>query len=245
MKKQLFKTEKVLSNLMFLCMVLFIKFIIIDIYSIPSGSMEPTLKVGDRVLVNQMAYSIRIPNTENHLVRYDTPQKGDVVVFYEHETGLRYIKRIMATEGDTVTLKGDTFFVNGKPLQKDKSSNPEQNKDYDYYVEHNNGKSYTVKYIHNYTRWFDYISQYKKGDFTGYEGVKERRLGSWVVPKGKLLMIGDNRDNSKDSRFLKQPYIDIDQVLGKAIAVPFRFNQISSDSVLSYPSLASGNTSLY
>ncbi len=94
-------------------------------YQVPSGSMEPTLLPGDRVVVDMQAYGLRIPFTDIELVDGDAPKPGDVVVFKSPADGVRLIKRVVATEGDTVALADGHLSINGIPLQAAKNGDIE------------------------------------------------------------------------------------------------------------------------
>ncbi|PSV01043.1 signal peptidase I [Photobacterium kishitanii] len=242
------KKREYVKTSLFIAAILLIKFVVIDMYKIPSGSMIPTLNIHDRVLVNQLAYSLRIPGTEYHIAKISEPKRGDVVVFYEHNSGDIYIKRVMAIGGDKVSQIGEQIYINDKPLKTKKVSYPNLTSQFDYFNEQNGGKSYIIQYNKNVSNWFNYINIYRHGDFGTKKEQRKIRYSNWVVPYGKLFMMGDNRDNSKDSRFLKGSFISIDQVIGKAIAVPFNLSPLnlqSRNGIEFIPRLTKANTGLY
>jgi len=102
---------------MALLLALFIRTFIVQAFKIPSGSMIPTLLIGDHILVNKLAYGIRVPFVEDYAIRYRAPQRGDVVVFiFPEDHSKDFIKRVIAVGGETVEIRGKKVFVNGKPI---------------------------------------------------------------------------------------------------------------------------------
>ncbi len=109
----------------FLVLWLFIRGTIIEAFKIPSGSMIPTLQIGDYLLVNKLAYGIRLPFVDNAVYEYSKPKRGDIVVFTkedidsEEEENMNFIKRVIAVEGDKVSLKNMIVYINGEPTHED------------------------------------------------------------------------------------------------------------------------------
>ena len=97
---------------------LFIRTFIVQAFKIPSGSMLPTLQIGDHILVNKLAYGIRMPFLERYAVRFGNPRGGDVVVFvYPVDRSKDFIKRVIGVEGDRVEIRNKKVFINGKPIE--------------------------------------------------------------------------------------------------------------------------------
>jgi signal peptidase I len=159
-------------------LALFIRTFIVQAFKIPSGSMLPTLLIGDHLLVNKFIYGIRVPFTGKILIPIVDPSKGDVVVFkFPKDRSVDYIKRVVGTPGDTVEIKNKKVFVNGiavddphahvsSPAILDAQSSPRDN------------------------------------------------FGPILVPENRIFVMGDNRDNSYDSRFWG--FVDQKDILGKA-----------------------------
>jgi signal peptidase I len=100
---------------MALVLALFIRTFIVQAFKIPSGSMIPTLQIGDHILVNKLAYGIRIPFLENYLVDFGKPQRGDVVVFiFPEDRSKDFIKRVIGVAGDAVEVRGKAIYINGR-----------------------------------------------------------------------------------------------------------------------------------
>src|SRR5215218_3401800 len=88
---------------------------IADWNDVPTGSMKPSIIEGDRIFVNKLAYDLKVPFTTWHLAQWDDPQRGDVVVFYSPQDGVRLVKRVIGVPGDEITLRNNRLYVNGQP----------------------------------------------------------------------------------------------------------------------------------
>jgi signal peptidase I len=172
-----------------LAVVLCLRSFVAEPFRIPSSSMMPTLLVGDFILVNKFAYGLRLPITNHKFVATGEPARGDVVVFRPPQhPDQDWIKRVIGVPGDTVAYHDDTVFVNGKPLQ--------------------------------YVPLGRYEGKGQGADATGARLLTEQLParphpvlerddrpffiqgeGEWTVPEGEYFVMGDNRDNSEDSRF--------------------------------------------
>ena len=155
---------------------------------IPSGSMRPTILEGDVVLVNRLAYDLKVPLTDVSLATLGEPQRGDIVTFTSPTDGTRLIKRLVALPGDLVELKNEILFINQQSAQYSEASAliepvaPGMDVPATRATESGVGKAHAVQFLH---------------------GVTARRdFGPVVVPANHYFMLGDNRDNSADSRFI-------------------------------------------
>src|SRR4026209_485846 len=102
---------------MALLLALFIRTFIVQAFKIPSGSMIPTLQIGDHILVNKLAYGIRVPFLEDYVVDFSKPKRGDVIVFiFPEDRSKDFIKRVIGVAGDTVEVRAKRVFINGKPI---------------------------------------------------------------------------------------------------------------------------------
>lgn len=185
-------------------------------YKIPSGSMIPTLKIGDFIFVSKLSYGIKIPFTNKEFVHFSDPQKGDVVVFIEpvhHE--LDYIKRVVGVPGDVIELKNDVLFINGKEQERTKIKDTEKILN-----------DYPSAHIRDAATVFEENLSGHKHTMMEFSRISEN-FGPVTVPADHLFMMGDNRDNSGDSRVWG--FLPISNVRGRAM-----FIWLSLDSVNPY-----------
>ncbi len=166
---------------------------------VPSGSMVPTLLPGDLVWVNKLAYDLKIPFTTRHLAEWGDPQRGDVAVFYSPADGVRLVKRVIGLPGDLIEARGDRLWINGAPL--DYAPLPAAAADAGrsaFRVEEAlAGRPHPVQVL------------------PGRRAL--RTFGPVRVPAGCYFMMGDNRDDSHDSRFFGS--VPRASVIGRASTV--------------------------
>ncbi|HXX82132.1 MAG TPA: signal peptidase I [Thermodesulfovibrionales bacterium] len=162
-----------------LLLALFIRAYFIQAFKIPSGSMIPTLLIGDHILVNKFIYGTTIPFSDKRILVFRRPEKGDIIVFkYPEDRSRDFIKRVIAVEGDVIESKNKVIYVNGKAV-----SEP-------------------------YTQHTDTSLRPR--------GIEPRdNFGPYTVPKEKYFMMGDNRDQSYDSRYWG--YVDMRDIRGEAL----------------------------
>ena len=167
---------------------LFIRTFVVQAFKIPSSSMEPTLLVGDYILVNKFIYGIRIPYTDTKFFPMKQPDRGDVIVFiYPKDTSKDFIKRVIGKEGEKIEIVQNKIFVNAKQIE-------------------------------------DPWGHFEKYDWSKYLQAMEK-FGPVVVPKDCLFVLGDNRDNSQDSRFWG--FVNLNAVKGKAFIIYFSWDRLS------------------
>ena len=166
---------------------LFIRTFIVQAFKIPSSSMEPTLQVGDHILVNKFIYGIKIPFTGMKLFQFKKPKRGDIIVFiYPRDRSKDFIKRVIGTEGEKVEIIRNKIYINDKLI----------NDPWGQYNEKSDG----VRYLQ-----------------------PMEKFGPIIVPKESLFVLGDNRDNSQDSRFWG--FVNIHAIRGKAFFIYFSWNR--------------------
>src|SRR5436190_3083131 len=109
--------KREIRPLLILALILFsMRSSLADWNVVPTGSMQPTILVGDRVLVNKLAYDLKVPFTTWHLAEWSNPQRGDIVVFYSPKDGTRLVKRVIGLPGDTIESRNDQLLINGEPV---------------------------------------------------------------------------------------------------------------------------------
>jgi len=164
-----------------LVLALLIRAFVVQAFKIPSGSMIPTLIVGDHVLVNKILYGLRIPFSDDRVLAIREPERGEIIVFkYPKDPSRDFIKRIVGLPGDVVEVRDKVLFVNGSPLEEP-------------YVQYTD----------------DYVRDPRYGPRDNYGPVQ--------VPEGKYFVMGDNRDQSEDSRFWG--FVDFRYIKGKAMII--------------------------
>jgi signal peptidase I len=200
-----------------IALVFFLRSFLYEPFKIPSSSMVPTLEVGDLILVNKFAYGIRLPVINKKIVEVGNPKRGDVMVFkYPKDPSLDYIKRVVGLPGDKVVYENKRLSVNGKEvsykplpdyLDEERLSYSKQ------FVENLNGVSHRIL---NDDRVPPYVQ--KRDPFPNYELCRYNLEGfSCTVPAGHYFMMGDNRDNSLDSRYWG--FVPDENIVGKAFFV--------------------------
>ncbi|MWV17925.1 signal peptidase I [Pseudomonas sp. L-22-4S-12] len=193
-----------------LAIVLVLRSFLLEPFQIPSGSMKPTLDIGDFILVNKFAYGIRLPVVDTKVIEVGDPQRGDVMVFrYPSEPNINYIKRVVGLPGDRISYTtAKRLLVNGQPIAET------------FLGEEPGSLGSAALY------------REKLGEVE-HQIRKELRRNlhvpgdEWVVPQGHYFMMGDNRDNSNDSRYWNDKRIPKEllgmvpdrNIVGKAFAV--------------------------
>jgi signal peptidase I len=192
-----------------LLIVLLFRSFLFEPFKIPSGSMIPTLLIGDFIVVNKFSYGVRLPVLNKKILGIGEPQRGDVVVFrYPLDTSVNFIKRAVGLPGDTITYRNKQLFVNGErvketPVGRYKSGDVKCTTPASDAVLLNEqlGEADHEILVHN-----------------NYGG----RNGQWVVPEGHYFMMGDNRDRSNDSR--AWGFVPEENLLGRAVGIWFNFD---------------------
>ena len=184
-----------------LLFVFVIRSFIVEPFKIPSGSMMPTLIAGDFIAVNKFSYGVRFPVINNVLIPNGMPERGDVVVFhYPMDTSIDYIKRVIGLPGDIIKYENKKLFINNKLVPH------VFEKDYEYMMNEN----YRVP-AQEFT---ETLGEVKHSILIhNVEGES----GRFVVPEGNYFVMGDNRDNSSDSRVWG--FVSEDLLVGKAFII--------------------------
>ncbi len=187
--------QNVKNNLPFILFIVLLfsfRSSVADWYHVPSGSMEPTIMVGDRVVVDKSAYTLELPFTDVVVAQTGVIKRGDIVIIDSNAANTRLIKRVIAIEGDKVELKNNVLFINGEEA----ALNPTGGQ---LYSETILGQHRTISLnpIPSFANSFNVVT----------------------VPKAHVLALGDNRNNSVDSRYYG--FFPVEEVQGKATSVAF------------------------
>ncbi|MCK6412070.1 MAG: signal peptidase I [Azonexus sp.] len=186
-------------------------------FKIPSGSMIPTLLVGDFILVNKFTYGIRLPVINKKIISINDPQRGDVMVFrFPEDPSLDYIKRVVGVPGDTIAYQHKKLSINGQPVPVKKLEDY-QHRERLYYSEQYGAKMGEVEHrLLNDSDAPDFIPD--AGRFPFRENCSYNAAGVVCkVPPGHYFMMGDNRDNSRDSR--SWGFVPEENIVGKAFFI--------------------------
>lgn len=179
-----------------LAIVLILRSFLAEPFQIPSGSMIPTLEIGDFIVVNKFAYGIRLPVIGTKVIDIGEPANGDVMVFFPPHKDEYFIKRVIGIPGDRVRYVDKTLFINGvEQPQAFVARIPPNAPRYVLFDETIGGAEHRIRNsVHS-----------------------DERVGEWVVPEGHYFVMGDNRDESSDSRYWG--FVPDENIVGKAFAI--------------------------
>ena len=200
-----------IRGLLILALVLFaLRSSLADWSDVPTGSMKPTILEGDRVYVNKLAYDLKVPFTTRHIAEWSNPQRGDIVVFFSPHDGKRLVKRVVGLPGDTVELRQNVLVLNGQPLAYEPIAEellrdvaPGDRARLVFAAEQLTDRPHAV---------------------AGTPAARALRdFGPYRVPEGNYFMMGDNRDDSFDSRYWGP--VERKRIVGRATAVALSFDR--------------------
>jgi signal peptidase I len=191
MEKKKFIKEYLEPIAIAILIALFIRTFVVQAFKIPSSSMEPTLQIGDHLLVNKFIYGIKIPFIGTKYFQYKKPQRGDIIVFiYPKDRSKDFIKRVIGTEGEKVQIVRNKIYINNQLIEDP----------WGHYDE----RAFTTKYLQ-----------------------PMEIFGPVSVPANSVFVLGDNRDNSQDSRFWG--FVNVNEVKGKAIIIYFSWDRYAQN----------------
>jgi len=198
-----------ITILFLVCVVVPVKSSLADWNWVPTGSMNPTILEGDLLYVDKIAYDLRFPLTLHRLAKWSDPQRGDIVVCFSPDDGTRLVKRVIGRPADTIELRDNTLFLNGEPV------------------------SYT-KIDAKYRKYLP--GRLKRKSILAMEDLNGlnhpvmstpsiaavRNFGPITVPQDSYFVMGDNRDNSRDSRYFG--FVERKSIVGKAKGIISSFD---------------------
>ncbi|WP_281558518.1 signal peptidase I [Thalassomonas sp. RHCl1] len=185
--------------ILFIALMLVFRSAVADWNSVPTGSMKPTIVEGDRILVNKMAYDLRLPFTNISLLKLADPQRGDVVIFDSQVSDIRLVKRVIGLPGDTVEMQDNALIINGEQLSYQALSLTASQADS---IEYLPGMKHQIRVRQN--------------------GSTLSSFREVTVPQGHYLVLGDNRDNSTDSRVIG--FVPRHEIVGRSKTVVMSFD---------------------
>jgi len=191
MEKKKFIKEYVEPIAVAILIALFIRTFVVQAFKIPSSSMEPTLQVGDHLLVNKFIYGVRFPFIGTKSFQFKKPQRGDIIVFvYPKDRSKDFIKRVIGTEGEKVQIIHNKIYINNQLIDDP---------------------------------WGRYDERAPSSKYLQPMEI----FGPVTVPANSVFVLGDNRDNSQDSRFWG--FVNVNEVKGKALIIYFSWDRYSED----------------
>ncbi len=177
-----------------------------DWNDVPTGSMVPTILEGDRIFVNKIAYSLRVPFTKKHLALWEEPKRGDIIVFFSPDEDKRLVKRVVGAPGDRLELKNNRLVVNGEAARYHRLEDEDlegavanRRRNAKFASEELGSKTHAIT-----------ISPFERSD---------RSFEPITLGEDQYFVMGDNRDNSRDSRYFGT--VDRKLIVGRATAVAF------------------------
>ncbi|MYN13717.1 signal peptidase I [Pusillimonas sp. TS35] len=204
--------------------VFLLRSFVVEPFRIPSGSMLPTLQNGDLILVNKFQYGIRLPVVDRKVIDLGTPQRGDVLVFrYPVDPSVDYIKRVVGLPGDVVEYRNKVLSINGQEVARARDGDyfePDRSAYVGRYVEQLGAISHRILLNTQAPQDFMAITNYPYRDRCEYlpNGVR------CTVPEGHYFMMGDNRDNSLDSRYWG--FVADRNIVGRAFFIWMNFSDL-------------------
>jgi signal peptidase I len=221
MRSRQFWTEGWGSFAVAIFIALVIRWALMEAYVIPSASMLPSLLIHDHIFVNKAVYGVRVPFSEKWLMRFSKPQRGEVIVFkYPVDKDIFFIKRIIGLPGDKVLYENGKLYINDKlidTVSMEKGGDWDAVSDADFRREDVQNPNYMVDNKSNYLHFVEKLDSHEHSILLRKEDAFGRSEGPWIVPEGQLFVMGDNRDNSHDSR--RWGFLPEENILGRAMFV--------------------------
>ncbi|WP_153913107.1 signal peptidase I [Shewanella sp. TC10] len=218
------------SLLIFIALMSVFRSAVADWYTVPTGSMKPSILIGDRILANKMAYDVRIPFTHVSLYKTGDPARGDIIIFDSEAAGNRLVKRVVGVPGDTVALNNNQLVINHQSIsyQEDVALTGKVSQKLELDGEPVSQLSSSQSSSSQLSSSLN--SQDKIEDLLGVEhsirvntlGSKRSSFNEVTVPSGYYLVLGDNRDNSADSRVIG--FVPRNEIIGRTKSVVMSFN---------------------
>jgi signal peptidase I len=209
-------TYKVVELILVILAILWIRYSVIEPYKIPSGSMIPTLNIGDHIFVNKLAYGLRIPFIGD-IKRWGAPKRGEVIVFVPPlNNGKVYVKRLVGMPGDRIRVEDNKLYINDEPMIK---------KDEPFYPAMKDVDDSTGQYVpENYDLYIEDLKgiRHYAIQMKNREELYHKFSMEVIVPQDSYFFMGDNRDNSEDSRVWG--FASRDAIRGKAMFIWLSLN---------------------
>jgi len=220
--------ETILPLALAFLVVFAIRSSVIEAFKIPSGSMIPTLLIGDHIFVNKFSYGVKIPFSDLvgdrpiHVIKRDPPKRGDIIVFtFPKDPSINFIKRVIGVPGDVIEIRDNQVYINGRQVER-KPVNPEEERD--ILASFDDGAGSKEGTLRVYDETLDQGPHKMMVDETSFSinpmNISEQTFcmrTPCTVPADRLFVMGDNRDHSNDSRYWG--YVPLENVKGRAMFI--------------------------
>lgn len=181
-----------------------------DWNDVPTGSMKPTIVEGDRILVNKLAYDLKVPFTRWHVAEWGGPQRGDIVVCFSPANGDRLVKRVIGVPGDRMALAANRLWINGHPASYER-------------IKSDAVDGFDAALVAGRGLAAETLGEVEHPIMLTPTARATRSFDELVVPPGRYFVMGDNRDESADSRIFG--FVDRDAIVGRAWAVAYSLDR--------------------
>ncbi len=171
---------------------------------VPTGSMKPTILEGDRIFVNKLAYDLKIPYTTLHIAEWGDPQRGDIVVFFSPADGKRLVKRVIGIPGDSIAMRNNQLIINGEKIKYEPINDSIMN-------------DFSLSMDANQNGFIENLSHTRHPVMNTPQRPSLRSFSPVTIPEGEYFMMGDNRDNSADSRYFG--FVERNRIVGQATSI--------------------------
>ena len=222
--KQPWWVEYSISFFPVILIVFLLRSFLVEPFKIPSGSMIPTLQIGDFILVNKFAYGIRLPVVNVKVIEVGGPKRGEVMVFrYPADPSLDYIKRVVGLPGDRVEYRDKVLSLNGRPVPRKPLAEYESRERlqfFPHYLERFDGAEHEIILEKDVPGFVNRIMEFKHSGNCDYNSGGL----ACTVPPGHYFVMGDNRDNSSDSRVWG--FVPDENIVGKAFFIWLNLSEL-------------------
>jgi signal peptidase I len=230
-KPGFFSLENLRSLFILVVAVFALRWSVASPYHVPTSSMEPTIKVGDRLLAFKLAYNLKIPFTDQVVAEWGRPKRGDIIVFrYPKDPDIDYVKRVVGVAGDEIEVKDDILYINGTAQPRVETNTDADRTLLDDIEDKKEVKILYKETLDGLTHWV--MQNTAPERHFGGSNWPPADMRPYHVPENAVFCMGDNRDNSTDSRVWN--HVPLDYIHGKALFVIWSLHSARESSIPSF-----------